>query len=202
MKAKSVFLIFIVLLLSLTGCSNNQDTLKFIHENTGLPNKESVSYEVNIGNLVGGATIVAELWQNGDCTASTPLTLNYETEKLYISYLIDGFGTDGGKKGLNVQIETNAVSGSVLSYFELPPEIYGYSFTAYDDKEVIPVSADKDVILCAMAFDIGAGIRTFDCSSLIDEPERLQEYSCIVIVRATFTAEPIQPQTESEAQNH
>lgn len=158
-----------------------------------------MSYQVDIGNKVGGATVVAELWRQGECIKSTPLVLNNETEKIYISLLVDGFGTEDDKKGLNVQIETNETSGSILTYFELPTDITGYSFTAYEDKEVIVVTADEEILLGAMAFDMGAGVRTVDCISLIDEPEKIEEYSCILIIRATFTGEEIEPQSETAA---
>lgn len=85
MKLKGIFLITFVLLIAIVGCTGKRDTLKFIYENTGLPNKECALYKVNIGNEVHGATVVAELWRDGECTGSTPLTLNNETETISIS---------------------------------------------------------------------------------------------------------------------
>lgn len=199
MKTKGLFLVLLALVICLAGCTSKQDTLKFIYENAGLPNKECASYEVNIGDKVGGATVVAELWQNGECTKSTPLILNNETDKIYISIFVDGFGKEDDAKGLNVQIEADEVSGSILTYFELPAELIGYSFTAYDDKEVINVTAGEEILLGAMAFDTGAGVRTVDCKSLIDEPGKINDYSCILIIRAAFTEEQINPQSETTA---
>lgn len=198
-KIKGLFITILALVICLAGCKSKQDTLKFIYENVGLPNKECASYEVNIGNKVGGANVVAELWQHGECTKSTPLILNNETAKIYISVLVDGFGAEDDTKGLNVQIETDEISGSILTYFELPTEIIGYSFTAYDDKEVINVTAGKELLLGAMAFDTGDGVRTVDCKSLIDEPEKIKDYSCILIIRAAFAEEQINPQSETMA---
>lgn len=198
MKINGLLPVVLVLLICLAGCTSEQDTLKFIYENAGLPNKECVSYEVNIGNKVGGATAVAELWQHGECIKSTPLILNNETDKIYISLLVDGFGTADDTKGLNVQIETDDASGSILTYFELPTEIASYSFTAYDDKEVIKVTADEEILLGAMAFDTGDGVRTVDCRSLTDEPEKIKDYSCILIIRAAFMEERIDPQSEAK----
>lgn len=196
MKQKVIFLISFVLLISIVGCTGKQDTLTFIYENTSLPNKECAFYEVDIGKEVHGATVVAELWQNGACTRSIPLTLNNETETIAISLLLEGFETENNTKNLNVQIETDEVSGSILTYFELPQEVRGYSFTAYKDKEVLDVNAGDEMILSAVAFDTGAGVRIVDCKSLIEETEKMKEYSCIVVIRAAFTAEQIDPQSE------
>lgn len=196
MKQKVIFLISFVLLISIVGCTGKQDTLTFIYENTSLPNKECAFYEVDIGKEVHGATVVAELWQDGTCTKSIPLTLNNETETIAISLLLEVFETENNTKNLNVQIETDEASGSILTYFELPQEVRGYSFTAYKDKEVLDVNAGDEMILSAVAFDTGAGVRTVDCKSLIEETEKMKEYSCILVIRAAFTAEQIDPQSE------
>lgn len=113
--------------------------------------------------------------------------------------MIEGFGKEDNTKNLNVQIETDEVSGSILTHFELPREVMGYSFTAYDDKEVLNVNAGDEMILSTVAFDTGAGVRTVDCKSLIEEAEKIKDYSCILIIRATFTAEQIDPQSEASA---
>lgn len=164
-----------------------EDTLKFLKENVSPINTECADYEVNIGKNVGGATIIAELWQDGVCTQSSPVILNTQTSYLNISLLMDGFGTNEGIQGLNVQIDTNERVSSMLTYFELPSQVRGYSFTAYDNKEVIKVNAGEEHILAAMAFDLGSGVRSMDCTSLLEEPERVTSASCLLIVRAMFT---------------
>ena len=191
MKKVIKFIAVLTFLIVLVGCNSQKDSLKFIEQKTGLPNKVLASYEVNIGNKVGGATVVAELWKNGECTESTPVTLNNETKEINISLLIEGFGTESNTEGLNVQVDTDEASGSVLTYFELPQNVLGYSFTAYKDKEIINVNAGEEMLLGAMAFDTGYGVRSVDCKSLIDEKEKIKDYSCVLIIRATFTSEGI-----------
>lgn len=102
---------------------------------------------------------------------------------------MDGFGTNEGIHGLNVQIDTNERVSSMLTYFEFPSQVRGYSFTAYDNKEVIKVNAGEEHILVAMAFDLGDGVRSMDCTLLLKKPERLTFASCLFIVGAMFTAE-------------
>lgn len=86
---------------------------------------------------------------------------------------------------MNVQISTNEQAGSIMTYFELPPQVIGYSFSAYEDNEIIQVNAREEQILAAMAFDVGSGVRSVDCTSLLAEPERLTSASCLLIVHAT-----------------
>lgn len=197
MKKVICFLVIFAIFASLAGCAGQKDTITFHSEWSSLANNKRASYEVNIGNKVGGASVTAELWQDGECTKGTPLTLNSGTKNIDISLLIDELWTENAEKALNVQIGTDEQSGSVLAAFPLPEGIIGYSFAAYNDREKIEVNAGEDVILCALAFDTGSGVRTLDCKSLIDEPGRLEEYSCIAVIRAAFTAEQIAPQAEA-----
>lgn len=201
MKRQICCFILALLIVSLVGCTSKKDTIMFVQESADLPNMQCASYEVNIGNNVGGATVVAELWENGTYTESMPLTINNNTKKISCSLLIEGYGTENSAKGINVQIDTDEVSGSVLTYFEIPQNVSGYLFEAYEDKETFEVCAEDEVLLCAIAFDTGNGIRTVDCNSLIEYSERIKEYSCILVIRATFTAEQINPVEDEPASN-
>lgn len=134
----------------MSGCGKNTDSLKFIYEKSPSPNTEVASYEVNMGNNVRGGTVVAELWENGECIISSPVSLNNQTKEVNLSLLINGYGTFESEKNLNVQIDTDGVSGSELTAFELPKDVNGYSFTAYEDKQVIEIEPDEEVILAAM----------------------------------------------------
>lgn len=200
MKKVNGFAMILILLLSMNGCGKNTDFLKFVYEKSASPATELASYEVNMGNNVGGGTVVAELWENGECIKSSPVSLNNQTKEVNLSLLINGYGTFESEKNLNVEIDTNEVSGSVLTAFELPKEINGYSFTAYEDKQVIEIEPNKEVILAAMAFDMGDGVRSVDCEILVSEPGRLSSYSLILVIRATFTSEQLEPQAEAEAE--
>ena len=170
----------------MTGCANQPDSLKFIYENAGNPDTELALYEVNIGNKVSGGALVAELWQNGECLESSPITLNTDTKELHLSLLLDRHATSESMQGLNVQIGTEEVTDSELKYFEVPEDIKGYSFSAYEDKEVIEVAPNEEFILAAMAFDMGNGVRSIDCKTLVSDPSVLSSYSCIAVVRAKF----------------
>lgn len=197
MKKVVCFLVIFAIFASLAGCAGQKDTITFHSEWSSLANNKRASYDVNIGNKVGSATATAELWQNGECTENTPLTLNVGAKSIDISLLIDELWTENAEKALNVQISTDEQSGSVLTAFPLPEGVIGYSFAAYNDREKIEVNPGEEVILCALAFDTGSGVRSVDCKSLIDEPGKLKEYSCIAVIRMVFTAAQIAPQAEA-----
>jgi len=184
----AVFAVLFVAVVRNTASLKRQDTLKFIKEDTTPAHTQRASYEVNIGKTVGGATVVSELWQNGVCTKSTPFEFSSQANQLHITLLIDGFGRNEGVRGLNVQIDTDEKADAGLSYFELPSQVTGYTFTAYDDQETMTVHAGEEKVLAAMAFDMGAGIRSMDCTSLLNEPQRFMSAPCLLIVRTAFTA--------------
>ena len=161
-----------------------------------MPDQECVSYEVDNGREAGGAAVTAELWEDDECTASTPLTLGRETEELHISLLAEGRGTE--KDGLYVQMETGEVSGSLLTCFGLPSGWTGYSFSAYKDGDILPVHADEEIVLAAMTFDTGDGVRSVSCPALTDGTETLEDEACVLVIRAAFTAERIGPQASAE----
>ncbi len=196
MRKAAALLGALTLVMALTGCGGQKDTLRFVYEKTGVPDKECVSYEVDIGREAGGAAVTAELWEDDECTASTPLTLGRETEELHISLLAEGRGTE--KDGLYVQMETGEASGSLLTCFGLPSGWTGYSFSAYKDGDILPVHADEEIVLAAMAFDTGDGVRSVSCPALTDGTETLEDEACVLVIRAAFTAERIGPQASAE----
>lgn len=179
MKRTVILIVSLVLAIALSACSAKQDSLKFVKEDVSSANLRRADFEVNIGKNVGGARIVAELWQNGACTESAPLIISDETKEIHFTLYVDGFGETEGVQGLNVQIDTNEMSDSVLTYFELPTQVLGHGFEAYNINEVIEVEADTEVILAAMAFDTGAGIRTLDCRTLAADSDYFSSYSCL-----------------------
>ena len=196
MRKAAALLGALTLVMALTGCGGQKDTLRFVYEKTGVPDKECVSYEVDIGREAGGAAVTAELWEDDECTASTPLTLGRETEELHISLLAEGRGTE--KDGLYVQMETGEASGSLLTCFGLPSGWTGYSFSAYKDGDILPVHAGEEIVLAAMTFDTGDGVRSVSCPALTDGTETLEDEACVLVIRAAFTAERIGSQASAE----
>lgn len=198
MRKFSSVIVVLSMLLLMNGCGGNTDSLRFKKGNASIPHMEMFSYELNMGNKVNSGTLTAELWQNGECSKSSPVILNSQTKEIGVSLLIDGYETDEAVKGLNVQIDTDEVSGSGLTRFEIPRDFKGYLFSAYEDNESMEISEENDLILAAMAFDTGDGVRSIDCRKLVSEPSALSCYSYILVIRAEFSSEQIEAQAESK----
>lgn len=189
MKLRHVFLsAAVALLLLLGGCAGKKDSLTFLHERASAPGQTLVSYDVRIGNEVGEAIVVAELWENGTCTQSAPLPLCAGTEKLSVSFLPDGGAPQAGYTDVSVQMR--AGENAVPAHFALPDGVSGTLFSAYRDGETLPVSAGEAKVLCAMAFDTGSGVPDIDCAALSVSPDAPPEHPCLLIVRAEFAGVP------------
>lgn len=185
MKLRRVFLsAALALLLLLGGCAGKKDSLTFLHEHAGTPGQTLVSYDVRIGSEVNEATVIAELWENGTCTQSAPLPLNDGTEKLSVSFLLDGGAPQAGYTGVSVQMR--AGENAVPAHFALPNGVSGTLFSAYRDGETLPVSSGEAKVLCAMAFDMGSGVPDIDCAALSISPDAPPEHPCLLIVRTDF----------------
>lgn len=187
MKYRRLFWMALVLALLLTGCTKAQDTLKFVNRNKGVSRENGASYELNLGKNVQNATITAEFWQNGECTLGDSLALNGETKQIDFRILVSSLSEEA--KTLQVQFQGDSADVMTMDAFELPQTSIGYSFAAYELEKALCVAPGQEVILGALAVDVGAGVRTLDCESLINAPGKLEEYSCILVIRATFAAE-------------
>lgn len=192
MKKVCYLMLTLMFISILTGCTNTQDSLKFVQKETPQHNMYCVDYEVNLGNKVESATVVAELWQDGTCTESSPVTtINAETKELHLSLSLDDFDETNEYRGITVQVDMETNADAALTHFELPQTVSGYTFSDYDDNETLEANAGADVILAALAFDMGAGVQDVDCRSLAENPDNVSSYPCLLIVRSSFTpAEP------------
>lgn len=107
---------------------------------------------------------------------------------------------DGASVGTDIQIETNQYGGSLLTYFAHPENlnITGWAFEGYDLGEKIKLSPNKEVILAAKVFDNGSGVRVFDRETLANEPERLENATYMIVIRAVFSADPLGATNQGE----
>lgn len=166
------------------------DFLKMTEQDT-VADENLVTYEVDLGYKVGHAVIVAEQWSDGVCISAAPVILTQDMEELQIR--MKERKNDGKLVGIDIQIDTDESSGSLLTYFEMPREhsVIGWAFTAYEENAKIKVIPEAEKILAAMAFDEGKGVRAFDCESLVKEPERLENAGQMIVVRAVFREEAV-----------
>ena len=178
----------VVAVCFLTNPAKPQDSLKLIDRDTPAGANE-VIYSANFDNQVHSGWIYAEQWSNGECVRSSPVLLTKDVEKIYLR--TDVRKEAGASVGVDVQIDTYGSGGSLITYFAYPEAnaFLGWSFTARELNESVAVEPQKDIILAAMAFDAGNGIRAFDCQSLEIEPERLENADYMIVIRACFENE-------------
>ncbi len=141
--------------------------------------------------LVLKKEIYAEQWIDGTCVQSAPVVMTQYVESIGIS--MREHREEGASVGTDIQIETDQYGGSLLTHFAHPENlnITGWAFEGYKLDEKNKLSPDKEVILAAKVFDNGSGVRVFDCETLVNEPERLENAAYMIVVRAVFSADPL-----------
>ncbi len=179
----------------LTNPPPEQDTLEFlgVQDNGWSWNAE---FAADFGKQVGSGTIYAEQWSDGECVRSAPVTFTR-----YIAQLSIQTQFDRENGSVNIQMDTDQYGGSLLTGFQLPEgeEAVGWSFTSYEKGEKIAVTSGEERILAALAFDMGQGVRVFDCEILTREPERLEQAEYMIVIRICFDNTPTEPQQQEEA---
>lgn len=129
--------------------------------------------------------VYAEIWRGGQCEKSEQyLTVTSDTENF--SVLMTPRRSDKGDGYVGVDVQTGTDKNTDVVYFELNENTRatGWVFNSYEEGERAYVRRDADTVLAALVFDMGSGVRVFDCKTLTDEPERLENASCTVLVRA------------------
>lgn len=145
----------------------------------------STWYRLRMGSETKGCLIYAEQWSGGSCLRSDPLVLGAGESEL--SIITDVREENGERTGVDVQLSSQG-GGTHAVYFPFPQEYrpVGWSFTARESKqEKIP--REGEMILGALALDVGGGVRVFDCDALLLEPERLEKADYMVVIRACFS---------------
>lgn len=164
-------------------------------------NQNRLLYEINIGDSVKSGKIYVEQWVDGNCVKSSPVNMTKYADSIEI--LMSERYENNVSVGTDVQIETNQYGGSLITYFPYPENlnIVGWGFNGYELDEKVKISADEEVILAAKVFDTGEGVRIFTCETLINDPERIQNANCMIVVRAVFSSDDMgvsgQEQTSS-----
>lgn len=156
-------------------------------------------YDIQLGNQVMSGEIYVEQWIDGTCVNSAPVVMTQYVDSIEIT--MGNRRVDGASVGTDIRIETNQYGGSLLTYFAHPEDlnVKGWSFNGYEPDKKIKLTADKEVILAAMAFDCGNGVRTVDIKTLTAKPEILEKAENMIVVRAVFSADPLGVTNHGEA---
>ena len=157
-----------------------------------------VQYSVDL-ETIGSGSLYAEQWVNGTCVRSAPVTMTELVQDIQIT--MNERREDGSITGIDVQISTDQFGGSLMTFFQFPKDhsTIGWSFTTYEMDKTVSITSGTEMILAAMAFDLGNGVRAYDCETLINEPERLETADSMIIIRACWDSEPLPVQMEEPA---
>lgn len=172
MKKLVLSLVSLVLLVSLAACGS-QDVRKsdcLTYRPSENPTPTRAEYDVQLGFDVSHAIATAELWENGACTESVPLTIPKEATKLAFSVNINGVGDD---------------AETVTAQFDLPQTLNNSVFNAYTEKPPIPAPPGTDCVLGVANFDNGP-VKEIRAPELLDVPDLLKETTCAVVIRIAF----------------
>ena len=165
----------------------------FVLTNSESPkDTNKLAYDIQLGKQAMSGEIYVEQWIDGTCVRSAPVVITKYVDSIDIS--MKERREDGASVGTDIQIETNLYGGSLLTYFAHPENlnISAWAFGGYELGEKIKLSPNKEVILAAKVFDTGSGVvRVFDCETLANEPERLENAAYMIVVRAVFSADPL-----------
>ncbi|MBR4867469.1 MAG: hypothetical protein IKU11_12330, partial [Clostridia bacterium] len=165
-----------------------------LRETDGVGTDWTASYQVDLGRKVGSGTLVVESWYKGEIIRYNQVLITGKAKEFSLSMSVRR--DEESNEGVDVDIKTDQYGGSLLSYVAFPmgEEISGWSFTSHKVGEKLTVTPGNDLVLAAMAFDTGRGVRVVDVKKLAEDPKYLGNYDCMVLVRATFSDEAMEPQ--------
>ena len=168
----------------------------------------SFAYTLSLGREVHSAKITAEYCGNGVCVRSASVMLAADSGELRI--YLSTRSEDGvwNWEGMQAQIDCGEGAGSLITYFPVEGGYQGWSSSCPEPGKRQPVAPGDSRILCAAAFDTGSGIRSYNCETLEQEPERMAK-GYYLIVRAEFytslftaqSSEAAAPVPETEPEN-
>ena len=193
----AVILSLVVSLCFLTDPVTVGDHFK-LTDSSGPANTNRLTYEMHLGTEVKSGEIYIESWINGTCVKSAPVLMTKYVDSVTIR--MKDRRENGSSVGTEIQVETNQYGGSLLTYCAHPQklDVVGRGFTGYETGRKVKISPKEEVILAAVAFDCGNGVRVYDCETLVDQPDRLKNAEYMIVIRAVFSDEPIEPTEESE----
>lgn len=169
------------------GRDGSKGTLTFVQkDNVVSDGRADFTLETYDAGL--GAHVYAEVWQDGRCETTQLLTVGrYANE-------------------LSVQIQQPERNLQAIPAFQLwaATDVYGdygelwdslkempkdTAYAAYQDGEKRQVAEGDDIVLLAMAADLGGGLPQFDCRRLEKQPGITRDADYMIVVRAAFAAD-------------
>ena len=158
-----------------------------------LSSSHTAFFDASLGQHAKSGSLWVEQWSHGRCTPSAPVQLSRFVKEIQIQMTVQ---RDGGEaSGVNVQLETGEYGGSLLTYFSLGEDkATGWSYGSYQEDQTLEIAPGDQRVLAVLWFDMGEGIRVFDCETLTRERERLLDAENAVVVWASFSEDELDTQ--------
>ena len=174
----------------------SKGTLTFV-EKENIISTWRADFTVDTQEAALDADIYAEIWQNGECRTTQLLTMSRYVNELSVQLtqperneqmlpmfslwaITDAYGGYGGMSdGLK----------------EMPKDI---AFAAYRDGEKRQAAAGDDIVLLAVAADLGGGLPEFDCRKLEKQPDIAKNADYMIVIRAFFALSETAPTEDDD----
>lgn len=163
----------------------SKGTLTFV-EKENIISTWRADFTVDTQEAALDANIYAEIWQNGQCRTTQLLTMSRYVNELSVQ-LTQPERNEQMRLTFSLWAATDAYGGYGDLSDDLKQMPKDTAFAAYTDGEKRQAAAGDDIVLLAVAADLGGGLPEFDCRKLEKQPDIAQNADYMIVVHAAFT---------------
>ena len=161
-------------------------TLTFV-EKEAVVSTYRADFTVDTEDAALDAALYADVWRDGQCETTQLLTMNRHVRELSLQ-LQQPERNQQMLPQFTLWAATDAYGGYGSLSDGLPQLPQDTAFAAYGNGETRQVKAGDDVVLMAVAADLGGGLPEFDCRTLEKQPRLPESADYMIVVRAAFAA--------------
>ena len=163
----------------------SKGTLTFV-EKENIISTWRADFTVDTQEAALDANIYAEIWQNGQCRTTQLLTMSRYVNELSVQ-LTQPERNEQMRLTFSLWAATDAYGGYGDLSDDLKQMPKDTAFAAYTDGEKRQAAAGDDIVLLAVAADLGGGLPEFDCRTLEKQPDIARNADYMIVVHAAFT---------------
>ena len=161
-------------------------TLTFV-EKEAVVSTYRADFTVDTEDAALDAALYADVWRDGQCETTQLLAMNRHVRELSLQ-LQQPERNQQMLPQFTLWAATDAYGGYGSLSDGLPQLPQDTAFAAYGNGETRQVKEGDDVVLMAVAADLGGGLLEFDCRTLEKQPRLPESADYMIVVRAAFAA--------------
>lgn len=205
-QVMKIQLVLLCVLLALTGCTTsstvrNVELNELVSKAFQLCSDWYGIMEFSFQDDVQGTVLYLEQWENGNCVDSELIAYGGTSRKesLYITSKILQDDNQLYWKGSQWELLSDAegidtrYEPIIIKFPDSDVAFSGFTggFLGEADKKTVKLVPGQNYILAMQAYALPErGVPIFSCETLMEEPENIKEYDCIVLLRLnTYAAE-------------